>query len=203
MTDPKHKPVLIVIAGPNGSGKTTITSKILHHEWLEDAVYVNPDIVAQEKFGGWNNQEAIMKSVKYCEELREKCLLEKQSLIFETVLSIPQKIDYIKKAKNAGFFVRLFFVSTSSPATNAARIAKRVMEGGHDVPIPKIISRYHRSIVNCGIAALIADRTYVYDNSGENEEARLLFRMVNGKLFKTYVNNIPEWAQTIFGSQSE
>ena len=41
-----HRPVLIVIAGPNGSGKTTITSKILRHEWLEDAVYVNPDQVA-------------------------------------------------------------------------------------------------------------------------------------------------------------
>jgi len=37
----KHKPILIVIAGPNGSGKTTITSKILKHEWLEDAVYDN------------------------------------------------------------------------------------------------------------------------------------------------------------------
>ena len=46
MTDRLHKPVLNVIAGPNGSGKTTITSKILHHEWLEDAVYINPDIIA-------------------------------------------------------------------------------------------------------------------------------------------------------------
>ena len=34
-----HKPVLIVIAGPNGSGKTTITSRVLHHEWLEDSIY--------------------------------------------------------------------------------------------------------------------------------------------------------------------
>lgn len=196
MTDTR-KPVLIVIAGPNGSGKTTITSKILRHEWLEDAVYINPDIVAQKKYGDWNSQEAIMKSVKYCERLREDCLAKRQSLIFETVLSIPQKIEYIKRAKEVGFFVRLFFVSTNSPTINAARIAKRVMEGGHDVPIPKIISRYNRSIVNCRIASRFVDRTYVYDNSVENAEARLLFRMVDGKLFKMYVDNVPEWAKAI------
>ena len=45
-----HKPILIVIAGPNGSGKTTITSRLLRSEWLEDAVYINPDNVAQKYF---------------------------------------------------------------------------------------------------------------------------------------------------------
>lgn len=197
MNERTHKPVLIVIAGPNGSGKTTITSKILHHEWLENAIYVNPDIIAQEKFGDWNDKDAIMKSVKYCEQLREECLVKKHSLIFETVMSIPQKVDYIKRAKEAGFFVRLFFVSTSSPAINASRIARRVMEGGHDVPIPKIISRYQRSISNCAAASRFVDRTYVYDNSVENADAQLLFRLVDGKLFKTYVSGIPEWAKTI------
>ena len=197
MTTSDYKPVLIVIAGPNGSGKTTITSKILHHEWLENAIYINPDIIAQEKFGDWNSKEAVMNSVRYCKDLREECLVKRHSLIFETVLSIPQKVDYIKRAKEAGFFVRLFFVSTSSPAINAARIAKRVMEGGHDVPIPKIISRYYRSITNCGIASQFVDRTYVYDNSVNDADAKLLFRMVDGKLFKTYVEDIPEWAKTI------
>ncbi len=195
MTNEDHKPVLIVIAGPNGSGKTTITSKILHHEWLENAIYINPDIIAQERFGDWNSQEAVTNSVRYCENLREECLVKKQSLIFETVLSIPQKVDYIKRAKEAGFFVRLFFVSTSSPTINAARIAKRVMEGGHDVPIPKIISRYQRSISNCAAASKFVDRTYVYDNSIEDADAQLLFRTVNGKLFKSYVEDIPEWAK--------
>ncbi len=46
-----HKPVLIIIAGPNGSGKTSITSKIIKHDWMEDSIYINPDNIAQEKFG--------------------------------------------------------------------------------------------------------------------------------------------------------
>ena len=46
----EKKTVLIVIAGPNGSGKTSITKKILHHEWMEDATYINPDIIAQLLF---------------------------------------------------------------------------------------------------------------------------------------------------------
>ena len=192
-----HKPVLIVIAGPNGSGKTTITKKILHHQWMEDAVYINPDQIAKDKFGDWNSAEAVMQSVKYCEALREECLAERKSLIFETVLSADDKLDYIRRAKDAGFFIRIFFVSTNHPTINAARIAHRVMEGGHDVPISKIISRYFKSILNCRRISRLADRTYIYDNSVDGQEAQLLFRFVDGKLFKQYVKEVPKWAKKI------
>ena len=197
MADNMHKPVLIVIAGPNGSGKTTITSRILQHEWLEDSIYINPDNVAQQKFGDWNNQEAVLKAAQYCQNLREECLANKQSMIFETVMSTAEKLDFILRAKKQGFFIRLFFVGTSSPTINASRIASRVLKGGHDVPITKIISRYFKSIGNCKLAASLADRTYVYDNSIDGVEAQLLFRMTDGKMFKQYVAEIPEWAQNI------
>ena len=193
-----HKPVLIVIAGPNGSGKTSVTSQILEHKWIEDSVYINPDIIAQEMFGDWNSLDAIRQSIGYCEELREKCLKEKKSLIFETVLSREDKVDYIVRAKEAGFFVRLFFVCTESPTINASRIAQRVMEGGHDVPISKVISRYKSSILNCCIASKVVDRTYIYDNSIDNKMAKILFRLTNGKLGKQYMNKIPQWALPIY-----
>ena len=148
MVKENHKPVLIVIAGPNGSGKTTITSKILRHEWLEGAVYVNPDQVAQDRFGDWNSPEAVLQAAQYCEEQREACLQQGKSLIFETVLSSDGKVDFIRRAHEAGYFIRIFFVSTAHPTINAARIAQRVMEGGHDVPINKIISRYQKKNVS-------------------------------------------------------
>ncbi len=194
MANNTHKPVLIIIAGPNGSGKTTITSRILQHEWLEDSLYINPDNVAQNIFGDWNNQDAVLKAAQYCQAQREECLQNKHSMIFETVMSTEEKIDFIHRAKEQGFFIRLFFVGTSSPTINASRIAARVLKGGHDVPIKKIISRYFKSIGNCKLAASLADRTYVYDNSIDGVEAQLLFRMTEGKIFKEYVKEIPEWA---------
>ena len=72
-------------------------------------------------------------------------------------MSADDKIDFIIRAKQAGFFIRLFFISTSHPTINAARIATRVMKGGHDVPITKIVSRYYKSIENCKMVSSIVD----------------------------------------------
>ncbi|MBQ6956068.1 MAG: zeta toxin family protein [Bacteroidales bacterium] len=197
MKESVHRPVLIIIAGPNGSGKTTITSQIMHHEWLENSVYINPDQVAQERFGDWNSAEAVRQAAEYCADWRERCLADGQSMIFETVFSADDKLDFIRRAKQAGFFIRLFFVCTDSPMINAARIAGRVMKGGHDVPIAKIISRYQKSIINCKMATNIADRVYIYDNSVDGQEARILFRFSDGAIIKRYTDDIPLWAQVL------
>lgn len=201
MVKPGHRPELIVIAGPNGSGKTSVTQKFLHHEWAEGTVYINPDEVANERFGDWNSRDAILKAAHYCMEWRERCILNRESFVFETVFSAEDKIDFLIRAKEAGFFIRVFFISTEHPSINAARIAKRVMEGGHDVPIRKIISRYAKSIINCETIVPLVDRLYVYDNSVNDADARILFRLKNGKLEKMYVNQLPDWAKNIFSAE--
>ena len=188
---------MIVIAGPNGSGKTSVTQKFLHHEWAEGTLYINPDEVAKDKYGDWNSPEAVLKAANYCAELRETCLSERKSFVFETVMSAEEKVDFIIRAKQAGFFIRLFFISTSHPSINAARIASRVMKGGHDVPITKIISRYYKSLASCKTVAPIVDRLYVYDNSIDGEDAKLQFRLVNGELKKMYVTEVSEWAKIL------
>lgn len=71
------------------------------------------------------------------------------------------------------------------------------MEGGHDVAISKIISRYQKSIINCSLIATVVDRLYVYDNSVDNALASLQFRLSNGVMVKQYVDEIEEWAKRI------
>jgi len=102
------KPNLIVVAGPNGAGKTTITEKLLRHKWMEGCVYINPDVIAQEKFGGWNSQGAIIKAANHAQEIREECLATIKSMAFETVFSIPEKVHFVNRAKEAGFLFDCF-----------------------------------------------------------------------------------------------
>lgn len=197
MPEDYKKTEMIIIAGPNGSGKTSVTKRFLHHEWAEGTLYINPDEIAKDIFGDWNSHEAVLKAANYSAELREKCLKEHKSFVFETVMSADDKIDFIIRAKQEGFFIRLFFISTKHPSINASRIANRVMKGGHDVPITKIISRYYKSIENCKMVTPIVDRLYVYDNSADGKDAKLLFRLVDGNVTKTYTDEIPEWAKII------
>ena len=73
------------------------------------------------------------------------------------------------------------------------------MEGGHDVPISKIISRYYKSIINCNLATTVVDRLYVYDNSVNYADAKLLFRGTNGNFEKIYTD-VNDWALPILAA---
>jgi predicted ABC-type ATPase len=198
MSQPE-RPRLIVVAGPNGAGKTSITEQLLRHEWMGGCEYVNPDLIARDTYGDWNAPDAVLQAARQAAEIRETCLSERRNLAFETVLSMPDKLDFIRRAQAKGFFVRLFFVGTDDPSINAKRVALRVMQGGHDVPIGKIVARYTRSMINCGLGVRLVDRAYVYDNSVEDASARLLFRAADGRLVKTY-GTINPWARSILAS---
>lgn len=191
------RPTLCVVAGPNGSGKTSTTLQLLANEWAEDSLYINPDNIAQEQFGNWNSDKAVMEAAKVATELRYKCLFEKKDFVFETVFSSDEKLDFLRKAHQEGFFIRFFFVCTNSPEINILRIAKRYLNGGHEVPMSKVFSRYYKSIENASLAVEFVDRAYIYDNSIEDHIPQLLYRTMNGKIVKRYTESVPEWAKQI------
>lgn len=193
----EKKPTLCIVAGPNGSGKTTTTIQLLENEWAADSVYINPDNIAQEIFGNWNSPEAVLKAAQHSTELRYKCLEEKKNFVFETVFSSDEKLEFIRKAKDAGFFIRFFFVCTEKPSINVLRVTNRFLTGGHEVPISKIVTRYYKSLANAAVAISIVDRAYIYDNSVDNQLPKLICRMVDEALYKQYAEILPNWVQEL------
>lgn len=186
------KPALLVVAGPNGSGKTTVTVRLRAERWSDGVEYLNPDDVARDRFGDWNSPAASLDAARWTSSRREDLLSRGEGIAFETVFSAPDKLDFVARASGRGYFIRVFFVGTSSPRINADRVASRVMKGGHTVPIDKIVSRYGRSLANLSAVIRLADRVYVYDNSVDGVEARLCARTSDGALRKVY-GALPDW----------
>ncbi len=149
-----RQPMILVFAGPNGSGKTTITGNI-------DVIgeYTNADELA--KYSGVSNIEAA----KEVDKRRYDAISHKRDFTFETVLSSDYKLNLLRKAKSEGYFIKCFFILTISPDINIIRVKARVEQGGHSVDKDKIISRYYSSLENISELIDICDILHVYDNT--------------------------------------
>ncbi len=128
--------------------------------------------------------------------LRHELLRQKSSFTFETVMSSKDKILFLKKAKEAGYRVYLYFIATVDPLININRVNIRVSAGGHDVPKDKIIARYYRSIKLLAEALPLTDRAYLFDNSGS--ERVWIAEITDGKEVEIRSNSIPHWVGSLF-----
>jgi predicted ABC-type ATPase len=150
----KDKPQILVFAGPNGSGKSTATIgiKIV-------GLYINTDEIKARS--GCSDLESALEA----ERLREYCLSEKLDFTFETVLSTDRNLDLLRRAKKKGYVIKCIYVLTSDVELNVYRVKIRVFEGGHDVPVDKIRTRYVKSLTNLPELIKICDECTVIDNS--------------------------------------
>ena len=130
--------------------------------------------------------------------LRKKLLSENRKFSFETVFSHSSKLEIMEQARDAGYKVYLYFVSTEDPEINKYRVKKvRVAEGGHDVPEDKIEKRDYRSLEYLHKAAQLTYQTYFFDNSQDGKGFQLFAnfkKMKDGK--KKWVidkSKVPHW----------
>lgn len=99
--------------------------------------------------------------------LRDRLLDARDSFSFESVFSHDSKLTELEHAKELGYQVYVYFISTEDPQINVKRVALRVAEGGHDVPLKKVLSRYDKCQANLLPALHLCHRAYIFDNSGD------------------------------------
>ena len=135
---------LFILAGANGSGKSTISKVLLPTEHI---VYVNPDDIAKEL----NPSDPSAARIEAGKETlrRIDLLLEKgDSFAIESTLSGNMYVKVLERAKSLGYETTIAYVFVDSPEVCIARIAARVQSGGHFVPDEDVRRRYVRSKEN-------------------------------------------------------
>ena len=129
--------------------------------------------------------------------LRRALLSAGHTFTFETVMSSPSKVDFLRLARDNGYRVYLYFVATDDPEINVARVDSRVAKGGHPVTRDLIVSRYHRSLGLLPDAARVASRAFVFDNSTGGSTPALIAEADDGTL-EFHAERVPKWITTAF-----
>lgn len=96
------------------------------------------------------------------------------------MLSSDRNLVLLQNAKLQGYEIHAVFVLTNNPSINVCRVKSRVKDGGYDVPVEKIFSRYEKSLRHLSRLVRIADHTRVIDNSGD--EPHLICEVLNQQL---------------------
>jgi predicted ABC-type ATPase len=160
------RPVVVALAGSNGAGKSTFFHAHLAAAGLR---FVNADDLAAEMGIG------AYEAADLAAALRASLIEQKESFVFETVLSDPvgAKVAELADASRRGVHVVMLFIRLDSPATSKQRVAMRAMQGGHDVPDEKLEARFARTLANLERAIATLPVVVIFDNTNLARPFRL------------------------------
>ena len=168
----EQKPLLVVIAGPMGVGKTTFYDAHL--------------------------KEAFPTLIPPISHQREAALREGRSFAVEDLVV---DTELLESARDAGYATKVVFISTEDPNLNVGRILIRMSRDGQSVPLNSIPESYKESLKSLPEARKHADDVLVYDNTPDGKGHRLVARFIAGELVKT-TDTSPDWLKIVIGDES-
>lgn len=198
----QSKPLAIVLAGHNGSGKSTMWRETLAHELQIPLINADrmmlsilPEADASGGLTKWardlrdTNTGWMRVAQQGVQSFVVHAMTQKVPFAMETVFSYLQtkdgktysKVGLIDDMQRAGYFVLLIFVGLSNVNLSIGRVATRVASNGHDVPIERLRDRFPRTQQAIKLALDVADSSLLVDNSRSQEHAFTVCRIQIGK----------------------
>lgn len=201
------RPFIIVLAGVNGAGKSSVVSALLLDQGLD---WFNPDTYAAALVRelGISQVEANSRAWQFGKSLLEDAITSGSNHAFETTLGGSTIARLLREASKT-HDVLMLYCGLSSPDLHIERVAQRVAHKGHDIPAEKIRERWNTSRSNLLLLLPVLSRLQVFDNSHSVESGHdipdpvLVLEMEAGQIVYPNVNapdalaDVPEWAQPI------
>jgi predicted ABC-type ATPase len=160
-----ERKTVLILAGPNGTGKTTSAGGLLADLGITE--FVNADIIEREITTEDSGSQMFAAGRLMLERIDE-LVLRGASFAFETTLASRTFVPLLRDLAANGYETHLIFVWLSDAETAIDRVAKRVSLGGHDIPPDVIRRRYERGVRNFfALYRPVVASWRVYDNSGE------------------------------------
>ena len=199
------RPRILVLAGVNGAGKSSIGGDMLHQAGIP---WFNPDTFTRELVAATGSPLADANAAAWQEGLRRlnAAIAHGEDYAFETTLggnTIAARLGDASESHD----VLMWFCGLDSPEHHMARVRLRVNHGGHDIPEAKIRERYRTSIANLVALLPHLSRLQVYDNSRDAApgtpvaDPRRLLQMEGGRIaWPTDADTLratPDWAKPI------
>lgn len=201
------RPVLFVLAGVNGAGKSSIGGRAIEQQrWT----WFNPDTFARALMAASGCDQATANDRAWAESVRrlDEALAGGRTYAFETTLGGRTVAARVAAAAET-HDVMIWFCGLASPDLHVARVRARAAAGGHDIPEARIRERYPRALQN--VIALMPRLAHlqVYDNSAEATagssipDPMLVLEMRGGRLIWPTADDLealqgtPDWAKPL------
>ena len=178
-------PTLVVVAGPNGCGKSTLTRT----KWFRGVEVIDPDAIARGAEG-----DSLAQAGREAVRRRREALAAGRTHLVETTLAGNGVLRLMEDARRAGYWIELHYVCVNSLGQTLDRIRNRVALGGHDVPEADVRRRFGRSLANLPAAIARADEAHLYDNSEPDRPHREVASRTADTWWTAEI--VPAWAAT-------